>query len=608
MQPVQKRIPIGIDDFRQLRESGLEYIDKSHLIGELLDNLGTTVTLLPRPRRFGKTLNLSMLRCFFEKRDEDLSHLFAGLSIAVAGVDYQRHFQRYPVIHMTLKGSKGESFERCWGAIREKIVDLYMEHRYLLDGGRMHEVETRRYHKVLDGTAEQVLYDRALLDLSAHLHVYHGERVLVLLDDYDEPIHAGTMHGYAPRVLDFFRAFLGEGLKDNPHIFKGVLTGILRIARESIFSGLNNLAVYSLLRPEMSTCFGFTEPEVMALLERGGAGDRLEDVRRWYNGYRFGDTVVYNPWSILNYVASQDKLLRNYWVTTSSNDLVRDMLQRHALSIQPALAALLEGRSIERRVDENVVLADLASDESALFDLLVFSGYLRAERVVDEREEIYHHLSIPNREVRDVYATTFQRWMRDRLGGGESDVERLKKALFAGDADLLQEQLQAFTLNLLSYHDVRTARGEAGETETGPVSPRIRTEQVIHAFVIGLLATLEPEYEVRSNRESGLGRPDVMIRPRRPGKPGVVLELKMAKTGVKTPEAALREGLAQIRKNAYLAELSAAGASPVHAFAAVFDGKRVWVRSAGEAAEKSKKKRKAGGEVKKRRARGKGKP
>lgn len=310
---------------------------------------------------------------------------------------------------------------------------------------------------------------------------------------------------------------------------------------------------------------------------------------------RFGDAVVYNSWSIVNYVASQDKLLRNYWVTTSSNDLVHDMLSRHALSIQPALTALLEGGSVVRKVNENVVLADLESDEGAFFDLLVFSGYLRAERVVDDvGEEILHRLSIPNREVRDVYTTTFQRWMRDRIGEGEAGVERLERALFEGDAATLQEQLQAFTLNLLSYHDVRARSDEAG-----PASPRLRTEQVVHAFVIGLLATLEPRYEVRSNRESGLGRPDVMIRPRRPGKPGVVLELKIVKPGVTTPEAALREGLAQIRKNAYLAELSAAGASPVHAFAAAFDGKRVWVRSLAAPAPAKKKRQRARGGAKK---------
>jgi hypothetical protein len=587
---MQQRVPIGIDDFRKLREQGLAYVDKSHLIRELLDDTGVEVTLLPRPRRFGKSLNLSMLRCYLEKCDEDLWSLFEGLSIAAAGEEYRRHFQRYPVIHMTFKEVKAGTWELAWEEIRRKLAALFREHRYLLEGGHLDEWETRDYRAVLGGSAERAVCESALFDLSRLLQRHHGAPVVILIDEYDEPIHAGYAGGYANDALEFFRAFLTAGLKGNPHLWKGVLTGILRVARESVFSGLNNLAVYTLLRQAYSTCFGFTEAEVSTLLARAGLDHQLDEVRRWYNGYVFGDTVVYNPWSILNFIHEGDGLLRNHWLTTSSNDLVRGLLQRHALSIQPSIEALLQGDRIERRVDENVVLSDLESDEGALFSLLVFSGYLRAERVVDATsEEIRYRLSIPNREVREVYATTFQRWMRDRLGGGDHGIERLKRALFEGDAEGLEEQLNAFTMNMLSYHDVRVKEGEAG-----PVSPRLRAEQIYHAFVIGLLATLTPDYDVRSNRESGLGRPDVMIRPRQPGKPGVVLELKVVKAGVKTKEAALAEGLAQIREQAYLTELSAAGASPVHAFVAAFDGKRVWVRAADGAAEKSKRGQRAG--------------
>jgi hypothetical protein len=569
---MQGRIPIGIDDFRELRERGLEYIDKSHLIRELLDDAGVKVTLLPRPRRFGKTLNLSMIRCFLEKRDEDLSRLFDGLSIWAAGEPYRAHFQRYPVIHITFKGVKAATWELAWDEICRKLATLFREHRALLDGGHLSEREARDFHAVLEGSAGQAVYESALLDLSRMLQRQHKAPVVILIDEYDEPIHAGYLQGYARPVLDFFQTFFIEGLKDNPHLWKGVLTGTLRL-----FSGLNNIAVYTLLRPEMSTCFGFTEPEVTALLERSGLADRMADLAHWYNGYRFGDAVVYNPWSILNYIASRDKRLRNYWVTTSSNDLVRDMLQRHALAIQPSIEALLEGGSIERRVNEDVVLADLATRADALFGLLVFSGYLRAEVVeADPSEEITYRLSIPNREVRDVYASTFRAWLEDRLGGGERGMDQLRAALLGGDAKLLEKQLQAFTMNMLSYHDTA-----------------IEPEQVAHAFVIGLLATLEPTYEVRSNRESGFGRPDVMIRPRKAGLPGVVLELKIAKPGGMTPEAALSEGLAQIEEQAYLAELRAAGADPVHAFAVAFDGKRVWVRSAAEPGAKKKRTRTA---------------
>jgi hypothetical protein len=555
-------IPIGIDDFRMLREQDQEYVDKSHLIREVIDQ-GAQVLLLPRPRRFGKTLNLSMLRYFFAKRSEDLSSLFADLSIWQAGDAYRAHFQRYPVVFITFKDVKAERWDLAWQAIQQKIRALFDENRDLLGSGHLSDRESADFQSILDGSAGRVVYESALLDLSRALHRRHGERVVILIDEYDEPIHMGHVRGYAAEVLSFFRAFLGAGLKGNVHLQKAVLTGILRVAKESIFSGLNNLAVYSLLRPEFSTCFGFTEPEVARLLADAGDTDLLDAVRSYYNGYVFGGTAVYNPWSILNFIASRDKLLRAYWVSTSSNDLIRETLQRHALRVQPAMEALLEGKSIEQRLDENVALEDLGKRQEALWSLLVLAGYLRAEPAdVPPPEVPPYRLSIPNREVREVYTSTFQDWLAQRLGDA-GDVAELTRALLEGDAEALEEQLQAFTTNLLSYHDTR-----------------LRPEQVYHAFVIGLLATLEPDYLVRSNRESGAGRPDVVIRPRQPGRPGVILELKVAKPGKKTPKKALAEGLAQIRDNDYGAELRAAGAGPVRAFAVAFDGKRVSVRSA----------------------------
>jgi hypothetical protein len=553
-------IPIGIDDFRALREQGMEYVDKSHLVREVLDK-GAQVLLLPRPRRFGKTLNMTMLRCFLEKRAEDLAPLFSDLSIWQAGDAYRAHFQRYPVVFVTFKGISFESFDGAWEMIKKRLSSLFAEHRALLDGGALLEEEQVRYRQVLDGTGSSSTFGDALLDLSAYLHRAHGEKVVVLIDEYDAPIHAGFTHGYAPRILDFFRALLSGGLKGNPHLFKAVLTGILRVAKESIFSGLNNLAVYTLLRPDFSTCFGFTEPEVAALLARAGRTDRARVVRAWYNGYDFGGEVVYNPWSILNYVDSPEPEPRPFWVSTSANELVRDALVKHAAEAQDDIEALLEGRGLLRSLDENVVLTDLDTRADALFGLLTFSGYLKAEkRVIDPDDEPQYLLSIPNREVRGVYTSTFRAWMTDRMGG-EGNFARLRRALLGGDAEALEEALSAFTRDVLSYHD--TAR---------------RPEQVYHAFVIGLLATLDAEYEVRSNRESGEGRPDVLVRPRRAGKPGAVLELKVARPGKKTLDQALDEGAAQIRDRGYASELLAAGASPVYAFAVAFDGKVVRVQ------------------------------
>jgi hypothetical protein len=410
------RIPIGLDDFRTLREQQLEYIDKSHLIRELLDRPGVQAIVFPRPRRFGKTLNLSMLRCWFEKRAEDFSPLFQDLSIWQAGDAYRSTFQRYPVLLFNFKGTKAETFEACWGAIREKIIDLYNEHRYLLDSGGLDDVEARRYRQILDGTVETTLYRRALLDLSAYLHQHHGEKVVILIDEYDEPIHAGYFHGYAAPIIDFMRAFFTNGLKTNPHLYRAVVTGILRVGNDSLFLDTDNLGIYTLLAKQFTTCFGFTEAEVASRLERNGRADKLDAVRAWYGGYLFGGAGIYNPWSVLSFLQREEKDPKPYWLPTSSTDLVRELLERYALELEPVFETLREGGAIERVLDENVVLNEIREDENALWSVLVFSGYLKAEEIPDDpMGRAIYRLAIPNREVRQVYATAFRTSMGNRV-------------------------------------------------------------------------------------------------------------------------------------------------------------------------------------------------
>jgi hypothetical protein len=559
------QIPLGIDDFRKLRESDLTYVDKSRLVCDVLDLTGVEVLLLPRPRRFGKSLNLSMLRCFFERSGEDLAHLFQGLAVWQAGDAYRAHFQRYPVIYLNFKDVKPNTAEDFWLDIRELIRDLYKRHRAVLDHGALDEVDAQRYRQILDGNASPALYRRALGDLCALLHHAHGERVVILIDEYDAPIHAGYTNGYVREVVGFFRAFLGSGLKSNPHLFKAVLTGILRVARESIFSGLNNLAVYSLLKPAFSTAFGFTEAEVVELLARTGRLEALPTVQEWYNGYLFGGHVIYNPWSVLSFL-SYGGDPEPYWLSTSSNDLIKHVLGVRATRIQPVFERLLAGGSVDQILDENLALDELERSDRALWSLLVFSGYLKAERQpMAAMGRIVHRLSIPNREIRIVYVDTFRLWMEQRIAGHGGNLDDLTRALLRGDAAAVEWQLQAFATDLLSYHDAGTAR----------------PENLYQGFIIGLLAVMEQTHLVRSNRESGAGRPDVLIRPRVPGQPGVVLELKVARAGEKPLDVALEEGLAQLAANDYAAELRAAGADPIHALAVAFDGKQVRVRSAG---------------------------
>jgi hypothetical protein len=560
------RIPIGVDDFRELREQGLEYVDKSHLIQEILDRPGVKVALLPRPRRFGKSVNLSMLRVFFERRAEDLWGLFEGLFIDRAGPAYRAHFQRYPVVSLSLKGIKPSRFDDCRAAFTERIITLFDQHRAVLDGEALSEVERRRYRQILDGSASRTQYAESLFHLTAALHRSHGERPVVLIDEYDAPIHAAWQHGYYREAIELVRGFLEAGLKDNPHLHKGVLTGILRVAKESIFSGLNNLAVYTLLNEEMSTCFGFTEPEVAALLEKARVPELLPSVRAYYNGYVFGREPIYNPWSILQFIASAGRALSPYWITSSANELVKSLLERHAFAVHRDMEALLSRGSIEKKIDDDIVFPELGSNPNALWSLLVFSGYLRAERgpVIAGQPLPPVRLSIPNEEVAQLYRTTFQTWMDQGLRARGGAAEALLDALLKGDVDRLERQLQLLATQLVSYHDASTAD----------------PERFYHGLMLGLLASLEPDYEVRSNRESGEGRPDVWIKPRKAGKPGVVLELKIAGSKGRTMTRVLREGREQIEKGDYRAELRAAGAEPVHALVVAFDGKKVRVEPA----------------------------
>lgn len=566
---VNPKIPIGIDNFRRLRSEGFTYVDKSLFVRDVIDD-GALVILLPRPRRFGKTLNLSMLRWFFDRSASDARALFDGLALAGEGDEVWRHANRYPVIEITFKEAKATTWEMTWSIARDRIVELFDQHREVLEGGRLTPVREAFFRRILDRSASAADFALSLLHLSAALHEHHGEEVMILIDEYDAPIHAAYVGGYLTEAVDFFRILLGAALKGNEHLRKGVLTGILRVARENIFSGLNHLSVHTLLSETFRTSFGFTEPEVQALLQRSGYGDSLDLVRSWYNGYLFGGEVIYNPWSVLSFVARRG-IAAPYWLNTSSNDLVRELLQRHAPVVRQDIDTLLDGGSIDRIPDENIVFTSLETDPGVLWSLLLFSGYLKATRLPSApMDQVPYALSIPNLEIRQVYLQTFAEWLKKSLirHGGSLDI--MLSSLVAGDAARLEAQLSALALETVSYHDL-----------AGP-----HPEQFYQGLMIGLTASLLPDFEVRSNREAGSGRADMLLRPRRPGKPGVVLELKTARTkaGLKR---ALDEGLAQIRKMGYAAELLSAGVAPVRCVVVAFDGKTVRVEAVDAAALKS---------------------
>lgn len=566
-------IPIGIDDFRVLREKNFEYVDKTRFITEVLDRAGTKVILVPRPRRFGKTLNLTMLKWYFEKRDENVWHLFEGLHIANAGDAYRQHFQTYPVIHLSFKGTKSDTWDECRQKIASELRRMCETHRETLEVF-LREKHREQFLALANGEADDVANQLSLSFLTQWLHEAHGVRPIVLIDEYDAPIHAGYALGYYDKVVSFFRSFFESGLKDNVHLERAFLTGILRVSKESIFSGFNNPGVYSLLEPEFNTCFGFTEAEVQGLMDKAGLSELMPDVRSFYDGYDFGGVEIYNPWSILEFLASESKKLQPYWVNTSQNDLTKHLLLKHAFVVEEDIEILMAGGKIEKSLNKAIAFPDLDSDPDSLWSILALTGYLKASVPARYASSIYvepYELSIPNEEVFSVYRDTFQSWLKQGLASRGGNVQQLTKSLLQGDVYTFQEQLEALVLAIPSYHDVKG----------------VNVEKFFHGLVIGLLATLEPEYEVRSNRESGNGRPDVLIKPRRSGTSGVVLELKAAKKSAKkTLKQALADGHAQFAKNDYTADLRAAGLTNIHSLVIAFDGKKVVV----EAAKKPKKK------------------
>lgn len=550
------RPPIGISDFRQLREQNATYVDKTGLVTELLASTAQVV-LLPRPRRFGKTLNLSMLRYFFDRRGPDPTPLFCDL--AVWGDEAARaHLQRYPVIFVTFKDVKYDTWEACVEAVGWAVAEAFAAHAEVLERGGLGERDAADFDAVYRRTASPVQLAESLRALSGYLHAYYGEPVVILIDEYDTPIHAAWQHGYYDSAITFFRNLLSGALKDNVHLFRGVITGILRIAKESIFSGLNNLAVYPVTQSELATAFGFTSDEVAWLATLAGAEDRLEDLRAWYDGYRFGGQVIYNPWSVLCFLASRDRRFEPWWATTSSNDLVRRLLGSGALAAVD-LEVLLARGSVTKHLEETVVLRDLYRRPEVIWSLLLHAGYLRVDALEgDLRRQAT--LSLPNLEVEAIFRLSFAEWMEAGLGGHDR-VMTILRALLAGDVADFGRGLQELLTDALSYHDL----GGQG------------AERVFQAFIVGLLVQLGSQYDVRSNRESGLGRADVLILPRQAKQPGVVMELKTMPEG-EAPEQALDAALRQIHARGYAAEVRSRGAEPIHLLAVAFDGKRVHLR------------------------------
>jgi len=554
------KAPIGISDFRKLREQGAYYVDKTALLVEFL-SMPTEVTLWTRPRRFGKTLNLSTLRYFLEKSNEDRSALFADLAVWKSD-EARQHFGRYPVVSLSFKDVKATTFDEALADIQQIIGEAVDKHRYLVDDGSLSGRAAEVFEALVRGEATPAQYGAALRTLSKQLAAHHGERVVLLIDEYDTPIHAGYTHGYYDKIIGFFRKFLSGGLKDNEHLFRGALTGILRVAKESLFSGLNNIDVHGLLSPKYAADFGFTDDEVAAIASAMGDPSRLNDIRHWYDGYRvFGDTAIYNPWSVLKFAALPEAGLQSYWVQTSSDDVLRGLVLEKAYAVEPEFETLLMGGTLTKRIDDHIVLRDLHTNPESIWSFLLHSGYLTAKQWQLEQADRIVELAIPNEEVRHAFKASVRSWLESGLHGSGS-VHELWKAMLDGNDELFQELLSTLVVRTFSFHD--TVRQEL--------------ERVYQSFLLGLLIDL-PDHQVRSNREVGVGRADVLVLPRKAGLPGVVFELKRMRKHESVDDA-LDTALEQIKQKNYADELRAAGASAIHAYGIVFDGKRVLVRRA----------------------------
>ncbi|MCL5436264.1 MAG: ATP-binding protein [Candidatus Dependentiae bacterium] len=551
----KKYISVGIDNFEQLITGDYYFVDKSPLIKEILDSRAK-VTLLPRPRRFGKTLNMSMLHCFFEKRPEQNSRrpLFHGLKIE-EHPDCMEHQGKYPVIWLTFKDVKMETWLPCYEKICKVIGTEFTRHfgviKPILSG-----VELQRVEAIIAGTASQALYEDALLDLSGYLVRAYGAKVIILIDEYDAPIHAGYLKGYYQEIIGFMRGFLGAGLKGNDALNLGVMTGILRVAKESIFSGINNLEVRTLLQDAYSDKFGFLEDEVKAILTYFGLETQIAEVRYWYDGYQSGPRKVYNPWSIINLVKNRGEI-QPYWVNTSDNTLIKDMLRRSTPEMKEDLEVIIKGGAVTKPIQENIIMPDIEKSDEALWNFLVFSGYLTFEHYRREVRTWFAELRVPNEEVLIAYETSFKNWFDE--GAGVRNYILMLEGLIAGDPIQFKKTFERFSRETLSYFDVQ------GDTP----------ENFYHALVLGMLASLMQTHQVRSNRESGYGRYDVMVIPNDRSRPAAVIEFKAVEQDEKeTIESAAQDALNQLEHRQYEIELRAMGLTKILKLGIAFKGKQ----------------------------------
>lgn len=553
-----KRLPIGISDFKELIESESYFIDKSDFIRAVIEE-GNKITMLPRPRRFGKTLNLSMLRYFFEKTEGNFYRpLFNGMNIEKWN-DFKKYQGNYPVVMLTLKDCKGDTYEKTLEQLSVELKEEYKRHIYLLQD-ELNPYDRSTFERILQLTADETQLKNALSLLVELLATHHSSPVIVLFDEYDSPIHVAYDHGYYQPMINFIRTFMSTVFKDNPNVLRGIITGILRVSKESLFSGLNNIGVKSILDQTMSTSFGFTQEETALLLSDYELSHQLKAVKEWYDGYLFGDTVIYNPWSLLNFIDTHGRF-SPYWVNTGSDVLLRSLIADGPTIIRREMEEFLSGGSIRCTINDKISFPDLISSRENIWSFMLFSGYLKASDVCKTEMDMDEYtLQVPNREIALVFRSIIRGWINESPMKNER-LEVMLQALLEGDARIFERMLNEFVIGTLSFYD------------TGGKD----VEKVYQAFLLGLLVNLSG-YEVTSNRESGLGRYDILMRPKDLKNPGYIMELIVCDLDYgDTVEETLASALAQIEKKQYAVTLQQAGVKEIVKMGITFDGKRVWI-------------------------------
>lgn len=544
-------LPIGSTDYRKICDQ-YYYVDKTLMLKDILDD-GSNFVLFTRPRRFGKTLNMDMLRTFFEKTDEDTSRYFTDKKIWAQGEEYTRHQGKYPVIFLSFKDAKQNTWEEMYAELQETIKDEFYRHYELKDSEKVKD--KAYFQSILDGKASKAELGKSILRLSEMLRQHYGQKVILLIDEYDTTIQAGHAHNFYDDVINFMRNMLSAALKDNNNIAFGILTGILRVAKESIFSGLNNIRVYSVLDRKYSSYFGFTNAEVEDMARYYEKEDKLPEVKEWYDGYIFGETEIFNPWSVLNYFAN-DCLAMPYWVQTSENFVVYDLLNYLNTEIFQKLNELVSGKIVTSIVDTNVVYPEIKNRAENIFAFLLMTGYLKAVRTTltpfGDRE---CELSIPNKELTNVYYKEIIAHLSENMS--MNIAYTVSKALMEKDIDLLKKSLNTFLLEAISFHDTLN-------------------ENYYHGLLLGMGLLFHEKYFVRSNRESGNGRYDIALEPKNIGEmPGIIIEVKSKKDNAESLAALAEKALEQINEKQYDADMKSRGVQAVYKYGIAFYKKTV---------------------------------